>query len=905
MARQLHIHVHVPVRGKVRDVSISGPLAPKRTADEPSPYEVLVRELMRLMGLGQSTKDDGQEGHPFYGNQYTTVAGLGPKPTEAKSKGVKNQIHELLSSGHPFSFEELKAATGAKLDQQLHNAISEIKKGKHAAGALSIVKTGKGTYQVVQPDGTPAPSLAAVTPAKEPEAPAPETPPPSPPEPPTAAPPPEPAPTPAEPDIKLPGKEHKVSAEGITVPAVKMSKGLADEHYQKQINQLCADLVGSFHADGMDAAAQMWKQGKAQAMAQWATNFHGELKKPAPVQVFKEDKDLVNKLVLLEMDDSMSGAKYLEAQKKAIEEWKSATAQAKQKAFAEAQPKAANDEPAKEKPKAEPKKVPHAPDGPQAFEPPKHIVPDGHEHIGEKDFGPVYGDSFQGGLAHAKQLLESKSKSSETNKVNIASALDERLKASPHFQHLQQQWQKTHGSKYGGSLSAQLISQWASSSGDHHDTSVSSQMAVMEAFGMDKKDVELKQLGALHAVNGDIDALHKKAAQSLGFDVSTPQALDSYKKGLKDFVLAQYHHTQDEFKKMGITHLHLVRGMNIGGDGEYSQTARKVKVKLQPASSFSTNHGTAVGFGHGGSLFAVKVPVEQVLGSYLTGFGCTSEHEVVVLQHPSLEAVQVGLANAGSVPAMVQNIKQNLFKQKGATPTSTPSAAIPGGKTTKPTYAEHGYSNPTLKAKTAKALGEAGNLEGLKAHLASLAGYPQATGYTQQWINHLEANPKKLAQKQKAAGIAAHNASGLPPAMEHFGLNSNNQPELAMKTMKLAEAGDLAGLKEHMASMQTKNAPKTIKYTQAMIKHLESKAMSSAAASAPTSAPVPAGGPTFEAHGLHSPGTLAKQAQQMGLKGDIQGLMAHYASVSQKPNLPKTTAYVKAWLEHLGAEVHG
>lgn len=778
---------------------MSGPLA-KKTRDELSPYEQLVEELMRLLDQHR-TQDDGQEGHPFYGNQYTNVAGMGAKPTTTKATKTKQQVHELLSSGHPFSLEELLKVTGQEDPKKLLTAIGNLKSEKK----LSILKDKTtGHYFVAKPDGTAA-------------GPAPATAPPA-----AAA-----APTPAEPDIKLPGKEHKVSAEGITVPLVKMSKDMADQHYQKEVNQLCADLVGSFHADGLDAAAQMWKQGKAQAMAQWATNFSGELKKPGPVQVFQEDKDLVNKLVLLGMDEGISGAAYLEAQQKAISDWKSATAKAKQ----EAAKKASTPTPegkAEEKTKAQPVKIPHAPDGPQAFKAPDTIVPEGHQHISAADFETGQG-SYQNGISKLKNLLESKSKSTEGNKKSIADALDERLKESPHFQHLQQQWSKSH-TKYNGSLTAQLISQWASSSGDHHDTSVSSQMAVMEAFGMHKDHVELKQLGALHAVNGDVDKLHKKAAKSLGFDVSTKQGLESYKNGMKDFALAQYHHTQAEFKKMGITHLHLVRGMNTGASGETNQDARKVKVKLQPASSFSTNHSTAAQFGSGGSLFMVKVPVEQVLGSYLTGFGCTSEHEVVVLAHKDLEAVQVGRAKAGTTANMVENVQQHLLKQapaKGGGP--TPSTASPSSSwatTTKPTYAEHGYnSSGSPKVKKAKELGEAGDLEGLKEYLGSsqLVGYNNATNYTQQWINHLEANPKKMAKKQAKAASAAEALS-----------------------------------------------PK-------------------------------AGGPALPAN----LGTLAKKAQALGLAGDITGLMAHHAMVSQNTSLPKTTAYTKAWIEHLGGKAPG
>jgi len=78
-----------------------------------------------------------------------------------------------------------------------------------------------------------------------------------------------------------------------------------------------------------------------------------------------------------------------------------------------------------------------------------------------------------------------------------------------------------------------------------------------------------------------------------------------------------------------------------GGD----QNAKLVDLKLQPASSFSARYSTARSFSGGHSVYLVKVPASMVLGTYRTGFGCTSEHEVVVLANKNLEAVKIGAKN--------------------------------------------------------------------------------------------------------------------------------------------------------------------------------------------------------------------------------------------------------------------
>jgi len=72
------------------------------------------------------------------------------KPTSAKATATKAATHELLSSGHPFSVDELMKATGAKSTSTLMTALSDLKSPKYAGklGHLNIVKRPDGQYHV-------------------------------------------------------------------------------------------------------------------------------------------------------------------------------------------------------------------------------------------------------------------------------------------------------------------------------------------------------------------------------------------------------------------------------------------------------------------------------------------------------------------------------------------------------------------------------------------------------------------------------------------------------------------------------------------------------------------------------------------------------------------------------------
>ena len=73
---------------------------------------------------------------------------------------------------------------------------------------------------------------------------------------------------------------------------------------------------------------------------------------------------------------------------------------------------------------------------------------------------------------------------------------------------------------------------------------------------------------------------------------------------------------------------------------------------LQPISSFSTSYRTARGFGSGGdtqTVIACVVPVEHILSTAKTGFGCLSEGEVTVLAH-KLKGKRITQSRMGDLP---------------------------------------------------------------------------------------------------------------------------------------------------------------------------------------------------------------------------------------------------------------
>jgi hypothetical protein len=159
----------------------------------------------------------------------------------------------------------------------------------------------------------------------------------------------------------------------------------------------------------------------------------------------------------------------------------------------------------------------------------------------------------------------------------------------------------------------------------------------------------------------------KDAAAALGVTLQTSAEAKGFRQAMQEFVHAQYENTQDFFKSMGQEHVYVARGMKMQPPDDHFQGSKPENVTLQPASSFSASYSTASSFaGSSGTVFLCKIPVSQVLGSYLTGFGCSSEHELVVLGHDTIKSYPVRKSSASNLTQAVTAVKERLNQSKGA-----------------------------------------------------------------------------------------------------------------------------------------------------------------------------------------------------------------------------------------------
>jgi len=97
---------------------------------------------------------------------------------------------------------------------------------------------------------------------------------------------------------------------------------------------------------------------------------------------------------------------------------------------------------------------------------------------------------------------------------------------------------------------------------------------------------------------------------------------------------AVYDETQSSFRAAGITQVRLFRGME---DYRVRKTLLGKKMtlgnKANALESWTTDRTVAWDFADDGSTFVADVPVERILSTHKTGFGCSGECEFVVIGH--------------------------------------------------------------------------------------------------------------------------------------------------------------------------------------------------------------------------------------------------------------------------------
>jgi hypothetical protein len=166
---------------------------------------------------------------------------------------------------------------------------------------------------------------------------------------------------------------------------------------------------------------------------------------------------------------------------------------------------------------------------------------------------------------------------------------------------------------------SRLINRWAVTSNDSDVRSLSIQEAAIHEFGL----------------------TGTAAPPAMKHDDPQVLALKPLEPVFRDFLRAQYELTQADFKKHGITHVTLYRGMgwHYGSAGmpEWAAAVPSDGVEhpinippFRPLSSWSRSAATAKGFG-GQIVLTATVPVESIMGYPQAGLGCLNEGEFVVL----------------------------------------------------------------------------------------------------------------------------------------------------------------------------------------------------------------------------------------------------------------------------------
>ena len=206
---------------------------------------------------------------------------------------------------------------------------------------------------------------------------------------------------------------------------------------------------------------------------------------------------------------------------------------------------------------------------------------------------------------------------------------------------------------------SQMIHHWAVSSNDNNFTSLHAQQRAAKLFGgentawqkskMDRnfgvrrKNAEagmLTEAGGYHQhvfeakvtvnANGDLVSHLKPGIPYKDIDEATDA-----------FLTAMYEHTQETFKADGITHIQYYRGIQDDIATDVARQARHMqglgKKNPEVAIYENTLHSASLihkevanGFSHGPILQA-SVPVEKVLSTARTGYGCSDEWEAVII----------------------------------------------------------------------------------------------------------------------------------------------------------------------------------------------------------------------------------------------------------------------------------
>lgn len=169
-------------------------------------------------------------------------------------------------------------------------------------------------------------------------------------------------------------------------------------------------------------------------------------------------------------------------------------------------------------------------------------------------------------------------------------------------------------------LVSQLIKKWAQTSNDSDAVALALQDTAKSLFRL--RNTAPWELNTQYLDAGDIAYMERRREDG--------------EKVFRRFLQAQYEETQALFEELGIERITVYRGIKNNTD----RAGRDLKSRqsmMRPLSACTTSPRIAYQFAtehhahRPGAIYEVVVPVSKVLSTWVTGFGCTSEEEVVIL----------------------------------------------------------------------------------------------------------------------------------------------------------------------------------------------------------------------------------------------------------------------------------
>ena len=208
-------------------------------------------------------------------------------------------------------------------------------------------------------------------------------------------------------------------------------------------------------------------------------------------------------------------------------------------------------------------------------------------------------------------------------KAEVAQGIESRLAANQEWKKFVQETRRRFIDQPGKTSELKAVSgivqTWANTSADHNELSLGVQYAISEEFGTP----------------------YPKFLKESYADGEARQFFEENEEALRAFVRAMHDNTQAYFKKHNITSVWAYRGMKTHTPAAWEPDLKKdgfrfgaAGVELQPASSFSAEYRTSrEDFANSsrGVMIAAEIPVERILGTCRSGFGCLSETEFVVI----------------------------------------------------------------------------------------------------------------------------------------------------------------------------------------------------------------------------------------------------------------------------------